>query len=58
MEDNKAYRKHKQSEGNSYSLKKDKWQATTLFNTLRMAKIRSHIHTGQYPGSIPHDLAV
>jgi len=38
--DNKAYRKLKYSEGNSYSLKRGKWRAATLVNTLKMAKIR------------------
>jgi len=43
---NKAYRKRKQSEGNSYSLKKGKWKAETLVNILRMVEIRSNLHTG------------
>jgi len=44
MEGNEAYRKHKQSEGNSYSLKKGKSQAATLVNTLRITKIRPNLH--------------
>jgi len=31
----------------SYSLKKGKWWAATLVNTLRMAKMRSNLYTGQ-----------
>jgi len=53
-EDNKAHRKCK-SEGNSYSLKRGKWQAATLANTLRMVKIRSNLQTSEYAGSIPSD---
>jgi len=32
-ESNKAWRKHKQSQGNSYSLKRSKWWAAILVNT-------------------------
>jgi len=49
-EDHEAYRKHKQLEGNSFSLKRDKWRTSTLVNALRMAKTRSNLHTGQYAG--------
>jgi len=34
-------------------LKRGKWQATTLVTILRMAKIRSNMHTCQYAGSVP-----
>jgi len=53
--DNKAHRKHRHSEGNGYSLKRGKWQAGTLVNALRVAKIRSKLHTGQYASSVPSD---
>jgi len=49
-EDNKAHRKRKHSEGDGYSLKRGKWRAGTLVNALKMAKIGSNLHTGQYPG--------
>ena len=54
-EDNKAHRKHRHSEGGGYSLKRGKWQAGTLVNALRVAKIRSNLHTGQYASSVPSD---
>jgi len=47
-EDNKAHRKHRNSEGNGYALKRGKWQAGTLVNALRVAEVRSSLHTGQY----------
>jgi len=36
-------------------LKKGKRWAGTLVNALRVAKIRSNLHTGQYAGSVPPD---
>jgi len=39
-EGNKADRKHKQLEGNRYSLKRSKWQAAVLFNTARPNQIK------------------
>jgi len=33
--DNKTHRKCEKSKGNNYSLKRGKWQAATLVNTLR-----------------------
>jgi len=35
LEGNKTYRKHKDSESNSYPLKKSMWWAATLVNILR-----------------------
>jgi len=35
LEGNKTYRKHKNSESNSYLLKKSMWWAATLVNILR-----------------------
>jgi len=55
MQKTKPYRKCKSLESDSYSLKKGKWRAATLVNTLRIAKIRSNLHTGQYAGSIISD---
>jgi len=52
-EDNKAYRKCKYLESNSHSLKGSKWWAATLVNMVRMAKIRSSLHTGQLCLAIP-----
>ena len=46
-EDNKAHRKHSHSEGDGHSLKRGKWRAGTLVNGLKVAKIRSNLHTGQ-----------
>jgi len=54
-EDNKAHRKHRHSEGDGYSLKRSKWQAGTLVNALRVVKIRSNLHTGQYASGVPSD---
>ena len=54
-EDNKAHRKHRHSEGDGYSVKRGKWRAGTLVNALRVAKIRSNLHTGQYAGGVPSD---
>ena len=54
-EDNKAHRKHRHSEGNGYSLKRGKWRAVTLVNALRVAKIRSNLHIGQYAGGVSSD---
>ena len=54
-EDNKAHRKHRHLEGDGYSLKRSKWWAGTLVNALRVAKIRSNLHTGQYAGGVPCD---
>jgi len=55
MKGNKAYKKHKQTKGNKYSLKKDKCQVKALVNTLGMAKVRSNLHPGQYTGSVSCD---
>ena len=52
---NKAHRKHRHSEGDGYSLKRGKWWAGTLVNALRVAKIRSNLHIGQYAGGVPSD---
>jgi len=46
---------HRHSEGVGYSLKRGKWWAGTLVNALRVAKIRSNLHTGQYAGGVPSD---
>jgi len=54
-EDNKAPRKHRHSEGDVDSLKRGKWRAGTLVNALRVAKIRSNLHTGQYANGVPSD---
>jgi len=54
-EDNKAHRKHRHSEGGGYTLKRGKWWAGTLVNALRVAKIRSNLHTGEYAGGVPSD---
>jgi len=54
-EGNKTYRKYKQLENSSYSLKKGKWRAATLINILRMAKIRSVLHTAQCASNVPSD---
>jgi len=54
-EDNKAHRKHRHSQDDGYSLKRGKWRARTLVNALRVAKIRSNLHTGQYASSVPSD---
>ena len=54
-EDNKAHRKQRHSEGNGYTLKRGKWQAGTLVNALRVAKVRSSLHIGQYAGGVPSD---
>ena len=55
IEDNKAHRKHRHSEGDGYTLRRGKWRAGTLVNALRVAKIRSNLHTGQYVGGVPSD---
>ena len=34
---------------------RDKWPAGTLVSALRVAKIRSNLHTGQYAGEVPSD---
>ena len=39
-------RKRRHSEGDGCSLKRGKWRAVTLVNALKMAKIRSNLHTG------------
>ena len=54
-EDNEAHRKHRHSEGDGYSLKRGKWWAGTLVNALRVANIRSNLHTGQYASGVPSD---
>ena len=56
-EDNKAHRKlkYRHLEGDGYTLKRGKWRAGTLVNALRVAKIRSNLHTGQYAGGVPSD---
>jgi len=54
-EDNKAHRKHRHSEGDGYSLKRGKLRAGTLVNALRVAKIRSNLHTGQYASGVHSD---
>ena len=38
-----------------HTLKRGKWLAGTLVNALRVAKIRSNMHTGQNAGSVPSD---
>ena len=55
IEDNKAHRKHRHSEGDGYTLRRGKWRAGTLVNALRVAKIRSNLHTGQYASGVPSD---
>ena len=52
QQDNKTYRKHKHLESNSYSLKKGKWRAAAVINTLGITKIRSNLLTDQYAGSV------
>jgi len=52
---NKAHRKHRHLEGYGYSLKRGKWWAGTLVNALRVAKIRSNLHTGQYASGVPYE---
>ena len=54
-EDSKAHRKHRHSEGDGYTLKRGNWRAGTLVNALRVVKIRSNSHTGQYAGGVPSD---
>ena len=54
-EDIKAHKKHRHSEGDGYSLTRGKWRAGTLVNALRVAKIRSNLHTGQYASGVPSD---
>ena len=54
-EDNKAHIKHRHSEGDGYTLKRSKWRVGTLVNAMRVAKIRSNLHIGQYAGGVPSD---
>ena len=54
-EDSKAHGKHRHLEGDGYSLKRGKWRAGKLGNALRVAKIKSNLHTGQYASSVPSD---
>jgi len=56
-EDNEAHRKYRHSEGDGYSLKRGKCRAGKLLNALRVAKIRSNLHTGQYAiaSGVPSD---
>ena len=53
--DNKAHRKHRHSKGDGYSVKRGMWRAGTLVSALRVAKIRSNLHTGQYASGVPSD---
>jgi len=39
----------------AYALKRGKWRAGTLVNALRVAEVRSNLHTGQYAGGVPSD---
>ena len=54
-EDNKSHRKHRHSKGDGYTLKGSKWRSGILVNALRVAKIRSKLHTDQYAGGVPSD---